>query len=293
MPKTMATSVAVHPPTVHPTRDHGLARPTSKHVNLSPPHHHGRSASTASPPAIERRSESLMALTTTATRRPPPAALPHPDKPSDPSIPFCTHWRDYYPGPPLDPETILPKPTSKQRFYSTKWKLDNPNPKTREGAKAFYGSGMGMGYPGMMGGMGGMGGMGMGGMGGMGMGMGYPGMMGMMSGMGMMPGMMGGMGYGMPRYMPGGMYGGMGGYGGYGGMYDPMMGYGTPPAALFVDDNPDAHRIEHAYRQSMPDSYGVGLGMMGGMGGGMGVNAMPGSQMLLYGRGMGYGGWYA
>ena len=26
--------------------------------------------------------------------------------------------------------------------------------------------------------------------------------------------------------------------------------------------------------------------MMGGMGGGMGINNMPGSQMLLYGRGM-------
>ena len=40
----------------------------------------------------------------------------------------------------------------------------------------------------------------------------------------------------------------------------------------------------------MPDSYGVGMGMMGGMGGGMGVNNMPGSQMLMYGRGMnGYG----
>ena len=48
--------------------------------------------------------------------------------------------------------------------------------------------------------------------------------------------------------------------------------------------------IEHAYRQSMPDNYGIGLGgMMGGMGGGMGINNMPGGQMLLYGRGMGYG----
>jgi len=37
----------------------------------------------------------------------------------------------------------------------------------------------------------------------------------------------------------------------------------------------------------MPDSYGVG---MSGMMGGMGVNNLPGSQMLLYGRGMnGYG----
>ena len=48
--------------------------------------------------------------------------------------------------------------------------------------------------------------------------------------------------------------------------------------------------MEHAYRQSMPDSYGVGLGMMGGMGGGMGINNLPGAGTLLYGRGMGYGG---
>ena len=47
--------------------------------------------------------------------------------------------------------------------------------------------------------------------------------------------------------------------------------------------------VEHAYRQSMPDSYGVGMGMMGGMSGGMGINNMPGSQSLYYGRGLGYG----
>jgi hypothetical protein len=35
----------------------------------------------------------------------------------------------------------------------------------------------------------------------------------------------------------------------------------------------------------MPDSYGVGMSMMPGMGGGF--NALPGSQMMLYGRGMG------
>ena len=40
----------------------------------------------------------------------------------------------------------------------------------------------------------------------------------------------------------------------------------------------------------MPDSYGVGLGMMGGIGGGYGINNLPGSQTLLYGRGIGYGG---
>lgn len=44
------------------------------------------------------------------------------------------------------------------------------------------------------------------------------------------------------------------------------------------------HRIEHAYRQSMPDGYGTGMGM--GMMGGMGINNLPGSQLLLYGRGM-------
>ncbi|EIW68389.1 hypothetical protein TREMEDRAFT_71983 [Tremella mesenterica DSM 1558] len=86
--------------------------------------------------------------------------------------------------------------------------------------------------------------------------------------------------------------GGMGMMGGYPGMgMDPYMNFGAPPAANFVDDFPDAHRIEHAYRQSMPDNYGVGLGMYGGLGGGMGINNMPGSQMLLYGRGM-YPGWY-
>jgi hypothetical protein len=46
--------------------------------------------------------------------------------------------------------------------------------------------------------------------------------------------------------------------------------------------------IEHAYRQSMPDSYGTALGgMMSGMPGTMGINNLPGSQMLMYGRGMG------
>jgi len=100
-------------------------------------------------------------------------------------------------------------------------------------------------------------------------------------------------------------------------MYDPYMGYGVsltlyppvvtnkkaPPGANAVDDFPDAHRyvpsyirygaetygrIEHAYRQSAPDSYGTGLGMMGGNMGGMGINNLPGSQMMLMGRGGGY-----
>jgi hypothetical protein len=44
-------------------------------------------------------------------------------------------------------------------------------------------------------------------------------------------------------------------------------------------------RIEHAYRQSAPDNYGTGLGMMGGNMGGMGINNLPGSQMMLMGRG--------
>lgn len=48
--------------------------------------------------------------------------------------------------------------------------------------------------------------------------------------------------------------------------------------------------IEHAYRQSAPDSYGVGMSM-NGMAGGMGMGNYPGSQMLLYGRGMGGGGY--
>ncbi len=56
----------------------------------------------------------------------------------------------------------------------------------------------------------------------------------------------------------------------------------------YADSAPDS--VEHAYRQSMPDSYGVGLGMMSGMGGGMGINNLPGAQTLMYGRGMGYGG---
>lgn len=34
----------------------------------------------------------------------------------------------------------------------------------------------------------------------------------------------------------------------------------------------------------MPDSYGTGMGM--GMMGGMGINNLPGSQLMLYGRGM-------
>jgi len=77
----------------------------------------------------------------------------------------------------------------------------------------------------------------------------------------------------------------------------------APPGANAVDDFPDAHRyvpssivsgaksdgrIEHAYRQSAPDSYGTGLGMMGGNMGGMGINNLPGSQMMLLGRGGGY-----
>ncbi|ORY20373.1 hypothetical protein BCR39DRAFT_601511, partial [Naematelia encephala] len=73
-------------------------------------------------------------------------------------------------------------------------------------------------------------------------------------------------------------------------MMDPTLGYGAPPAANFVDDYPEAHRMEHSFRQSAPDSYGIGMGMMGGLGGGMGINNMPGSQMMLYGRG-GMGGY--
>lgn len=103
------------------------------------------------------------------------------------------------------------KPLPSLAPYTSKWKSENPNPKTRDGLlaklKSAFGNGNGAGeqnyygggYPGMnMGyGMGGMyPGMGMG-MGGMGMpmgGMGMP-MGGMgMGGMGMYPGMMGGYG---------------------------------------------------------------------------------------------------
>lgn len=56
---------------------------------------------------------------------------------------------------------------------------------------------------------------------------------------------------------------------------------------MFVDDDPDVHRVEHAYRQSAPDSYGVGLGMMSGLGGQQGINNLPGAPRLLYGRGFG------
>ncbi|WWC71313.1 uncharacterized protein I206_105267 [Kwoniella pini CBS 10737] len=194
------------------------------------------------------------------------------------------YWNDYYSTPyPINNFNKLPKPHNGTKLYSTKWKNENENKnknkKQFKNDQAFYGNPMmsyGMMYPSMMGGMGGMGGMGMNPMS-----MGY----GMGGGMG---GGMGMMGYGMPRY--GGGYG-YGGYGGYPGMVDPMMGqYGAPPAANFVDDFEDAHRIEHAYRQSAPDAYGMGMGMMGG---GMGINTMPGSQLLMYGRGMPYNGWYA
>ncbi|KAL7422527.1 hypothetical protein Q5752_003175 [Cryptotrichosporon argae] len=185
--------------------------------------------------------------------------------------PFDRHWHDYYPDPPLDDDHVLPKPFPKVRYWSTKWKAENPNPKTAEGFQAMYGMG-GM-YPGMMGGV-------------------NPMMGGMMNPMmgGMMNPMMAG-GYGMPRYPMTTGYGGMGmGYGGYPGMYDPMMGYGAPPAANVVDDFADAHRIEHAYRQAAPDNYGIGMATMPGP---MGLGNMPGAQMMLYGRGMGYGGgWY-
>ncbi|WWD02086.1 hypothetical protein V865_000124 [Kwoniella europaea PYCC6329] len=188
------------------------------------------------------------------------------------------YWNDYYSSPDIGDDEKLPKPPSKIKLYSTKWKLENPNPKSKppssHGKQAFYGNPMMMGYGG----------------GGMGMGM-YPGMsgmgpMGMGIGYGMGPGM-GMMGYGMPRYGGYSMYGGYGGYG----MVDPLLGqYGAPPAANFGDDFPDAHRIEHAYRQSAPEAYGMGMGMMGG---GMGINNIPGSQVMLYGRGMPYNGWYA
>ncbi|OCF40710.1 hypothetical protein I317_05482 [Kwoniella heveanensis CBS 569] len=134
-----------------------------------------------------------------------------------------------------------------------------PTPPSNGGRQAYYGNPMmgGM-YPGM----------------GMGMGMGMPYGMGGMGMMGPYGGMMGG-GYGFPRYGQG-LYGGYGGYG-YPGMVDPMMGqYGL--------------RTLSTTFQMLIDTYGMGMGMMGG---GMGINSMPGAQVMLYGRGMPYNGWYA
>lgn len=100
-------------------------------------------------------------------------------------------------------------------------------------------------------------------------------------------------------------------------MYDPMMGYGVRPlgcSASLVPFSlmPDAtcaflrrrisrrspvrllgdrdrhltRSIEHGLRLTLPDTYGMGMpGMMGA--GAMGMGAMPGQQMMLYGRGMG------
>lgn len=48
-------------------------------------------------------------------------------------------------------------------------------------------------------------------------------------------------------------------------------------------------RMEHAYRQSMPEQYGIGLGAMSGLAGGQGFGSLPGTQQMLYGRGGGYG----
>ncbi|OCF32640.1 hypothetical protein I316_05561 [Kwoniella heveanensis BCC8398] len=100
------------------------------------------------------------------------------------------HWCDYYAPPRINDDNVLPKPPSKIKLYSTKWKSENPNPKSKPplptppsngGRQAYYGNPMmgGM-YPGM----------------GMGMGMGMPYGMGGMGMMGPYGGMMGG-GYGV------------------------------------------------------------------------------------------------
>nr|ODN94451.1 hypothetical protein L204_04584 [Cryptococcus depauperatus CBS 7855] len=269
--KQNISNVRFHPPSQksdHPSTRTRIRSPPPRKRRHHHLHHNPRAmlraANTAAQPT------SVYPLDIASWRQTTPLdALPPPMNVSEktcgdphPSI----YWRDYYAPLPLGDDHVVPKPTSKIKLYNTKWQSENPNPKTAAGMKALYGSGMPMG--GMYGGMG-------------------PGMYG---------GMYGGMGMGMPMGMGMGGMGGMGGMmGGYGAdgcrMYDPMMGtYGAPPAANFVDDNPDAHRIEHAYRQSMPDSYGTGMGMLPG---GMGINSMPGSQVLLYGRGMPYNGWYA
>lgn len=66
------------------------------------------------------------------------------------------------------------------------------------------------------------------------------------------------------------------------------MSSSTSISVSGAKENTANPRIEHAYRQSAPDSYGTGLGMMGGNMGGMGINNLPGSQMMLMGRGGGY-----
>ncbi|ODN73028.1 hypothetical protein L202_08423 [Cryptococcus amylolentus CBS 6039] len=220
-------NVRFHPPpschSSHPA-DHNRTRLPRSPPPSSKPHH------------IHAHHNPLTMLT--RPELPPRSELPsdHPKNPHSrvrlPERPHLSqYWHDAYPPPPLDDDTVLPKPPSKIKYMNTEWQKNNPNPKSRDAVKAYYGGGgmypgMGVGgmYPGMGGMMGGMG-MGYGGMG-----MGYGGMMG---------------GYGMPRYGGAGMYGGYGGgYGGYGpGMYDPMMGtYGAPASANFVDDNVDAHR---------------------------------------------------
>lgn len=106
--------------------------------------------------------------------RPPADELPA-SPPRNPNLPLkndqphrSIYWRDYYAREPFSDEHVISKPIPKIIHYSTKWKNENPNPKTVDGAKTFYGNGMMAGmYPGA----------------GMGMGMAYPGMGGMPYGM--------------------------------------------------------------------------------------------------------------
>lgn len=148
---------------------------TSSHPNAHTRRRH------RSPPPKQRyiflhKNSRLMLRPQQPRLRPLAGELPAPP-PRNPNLPLkndqphrSIYWRDYYAPEPLSDEHVIPKPISKIKYYTTKWKNEHPNPKTAEGAKAFYGNGMMPGmYPGA-----GMG---------MGMGMGYPGMGGMHYGM--------------------------------------------------------------------------------------------------------------
>ncbi|KAK1923422.1 hypothetical protein DB88DRAFT_298001 [Papiliotrema laurentii] len=106
---------------------------------------------------------------------PPPAAYtarnPHVQEMSNP--PYCTHWRDYYPAPPLGPDVVLPKPPHGIRLYSSKWQAENLPRQIRDRERKERYEAMQRHFLGMGGGMMGRGpypGMGMGMMGMMGYG---------------------------------------------------------------------------------------------------------------------------
>nr|XP_019044980.1 hypothetical protein I302_06896 [Kwoniella bestiolae CBS 10118]OCF23910.1 hypothetical protein I302_06896 [Kwoniella bestiolae CBS 10118] len=168
MTKPQKANVRFHSPPQsqsHPTTD------TRRKCPISPP-----------PPGRKKRpNHSLLLLL--------PKQIEFEQRNMNKPLDHTKYWNDYYSSPSIGEDEKLPKPPSKIKLYSTKWKLENPNPKCKppsssvDGEQAFYGNPMMMGYGG-----------------GMGMGM-YPGMgvgpMGMGYGMG---GGMGMMGYGMPRY---------------------------------------------------------------------------------------------